>query len=1363
MEYVPSQKRLAANRLRSSVTEPRENLGGLAFERGPSSLEAARAFWVNETLVGDLLVNGFGDTNQYEPGFNPYSYYKDNEEEFKDLEPFVRTGVFDKALNPHKFDEIAQKIRSEKENQRIMGEAGPLGIALGMGAALADVDVTLLFPPLKFAKGGKVAKAALAGVGYGAASAAGTELYLLDRQVTRTTNDALIGIAGGALLGGGIGTLGGVLARRSIEEVSANLNAETPPEMVVGEVGTVQGEREVFGPSTAGAAQAKTEPFPGDDQIAGGTNPLTRFTPLGEVMRMVNPAAREMFYKLADKGGNLTQRNLRGEADVVSAEDYLADFMEQTHVRVMTAVDQEYRQALIDIGAVKPGVVGNARVSVQAEAGAIYEGLTGKDTLQFSLSPQEFQQIVNYRMHDAWTDADWEALAGRFGADHADAILARADSVVSRITGINELVGREMAETGMIEPEQLIENYGIPQLWDYDAILENLGEFRAYWIEKLEGEVPEEFVTENFPGRTVDDLEADPKFKRQVYEAYSDAQYFDRLDAAEARMGEAEDAVRTAREELMGELVELGTDAKGRRIARRQGGIKSILSQLETGLGKLNTRGAEWAVRMTNALQEEQRAEVALIRAERNALVATAEAARTMSLERLEALNELPPTIKAAEDAVTKAEEALFRHVSDFTRQVRERDKARGRWQFSDVEQGLAMDETYQRIFKRLADAEAKHNALIAKTPEAKETPRLARAEERAKAREGELAKAEAEWQRLVAKVNRVEAQVQKVSRLTAKAEETRDLYKARRDELEARLKEQGREFKKARAEVKKLLKGHTAAERVDKFLAAIARSPRTPMGVFPGEIFETGRAKSRLIHLTPAEKRAHFEKGWLKSHLPSIFDRYYRDVGSRIALRRATGTDKVEEMWTPVRQEYERLIETATDPKQKTKLRQEMDRSQKLLEGFVGRLVGTYDLPDDPRSIWAFLNRNVRRWNFLRFGSLFTVGSATDLAQVYFTTGKSPLSRQFWKAANVWRKSMNDLDRNELKALITASEFMLLKSRTQAVYNVDDGFTGGIGTPGTLTNRVTSGIDRTSQYLSDKMSIVNLMAVWNSSLKGIASILQLQNIHKAIKDWDGLSDMEKARMASLGLGQAEVRVLRKYVDLDGQMEDGVFMPDMSLWGETREADYARQVLRRVMRRTQDRSVITPGIADTPLVMSKQLGKLLLQFQTFGFTAANRVLQPMTQQVLINPRDMRSAFTAMQMVFYGALITVARDALYGRDSRERDANDFIYEAIDRSGLISYLSPYADAGIKVFGPSVNEMLGVDLVPAPSQRFIRNAWWQSFLGPSFSTAGDAAGLVSNVGDGEMDKAWEKAKRLAPYSQLIRVGEALTGNVN
>lgn len=1426
MEFKPNAREGAVNRVRS----------GLQRRQGPAALfphaspgKVAGAWHRSETIVGEALDGPeIFDTrpDKREAGFNPFTFYKQNEEKYKSIEHVILGGKFDDVYSQEDFEFVAERALKEVEDQRIMGSADAVGNVAGFLTAMADLDVTTLIPFLKVGKGASLMSSVAKVGALGAVSGGVTEGFLYSQQATRTASDVFMGIAANTVLGG---TLGGAVhgaARLGLalsknpEQAEKMFSGDPEPIIVSQNVGETVEESERItvkedgsvvveegrrpssvkveagkisdmdsdevttitiedddlvntpigqGPRPAGlSADTPVEDLEDQATAVGGVNWFARATPLGRIFRMSNPKARGLFMKIINKGGTITKNHLRGEADVMSAEDALADFLENTQVDVMNTLETEYRKVLMDIGLVDQNskvsqIVGNIRT----EAGNFVEELTGSDKLQHKLSNREFHQLTVYQMHGMINDADRAGLVERFGEENADKILSRVKTVSDKFDEVNQKIVDDMIATGMITPDQVEGEYGMPQLWVYDNIVRDLSEFKAEFMERLEGEIPDEFITENYPGMTRTEFENDPIFKEKVTTEYTDLKYFDRLDAAEERIHVVEEGIKVAKDALKGEIAYLGTDIRGRRIARRQGGFEKLAQKATTALRNWNMKSINQAARLSVNMAELQRAEVSLIKAEQNALTTAAEAARTMTLERLSMETDIPLSVRKAEEGVAAAEQSLFAHISGRMKEVREADKAKGRWSDSDFQSSFSYDETYQKLVANLATAEARLHRSMTAQPKVKETPQLARIEERARQRELELKTANKEWERLANRVTRIQSKLDEIEANKTKMKDLKKTAEAYSNDLRDRLKKRNKDLKSAKSAYKKMIKGKTARERVDDMLEALAKSPRTPWGGMPSELMETGRQKSRKIKLTPDEKRRMMEKGWLDTNLMAVYDRYFRDVGARVALRKTVGTDNIDEMWKPIREDYDAQINEAAlsgDGKASRRIETERDQGRKDLEAMVGRLSGHYDMPDDPESVWLYASRNLRRWAYARFGGLFVTSSFTDLASLYYTTGKSPIHKEFWKAAKVWRTTLKDMDKAQLRTIITASEFMLLRSRTHALYDIQEGGRGGIGTKGTWQYSVTSGIDTTSRFVSDKMSVVNLMASWNASMKGIASILQLQEVNKAIRNWDkspgqgGLSDIEKARFTALGLGDYEAQLLRKYFDIDGQVEDGVFLPDFELWGNKGAALQAQQALRRIMRNTQDRAVITPGIADRPLVMSKEAGRFFLQFQSFGFAAANRVIQPMYQARHVDPKDMRVAWVATQMVALGFAITVLRSMLYGKDPFERDAKDLMYEAIDRSGLASWMSPYADMGLKMFGSSINDALGMDVLPGASSRFIRNKWWESLLGPGTATFTEAGGTAIAFADGDAEKGLEKLRSLMPLQQWMRVGENL-----
>ena len=100
------------------------------------------------------------------------------------------------------------------------------------------------------------------------------------------------------------------------------------------------------------------------------------------------------------------------------------------------------------------------------------------------------------------------------------------------------------------------------------------------------------------------------------------------------------------------------------------------------------------------------------------------------------------------------------------------------------------------------------------------------------------------------------------------------------------------------------------------------------------------------------------------------------------------------------------------------------------------------------------------------------------------------------------------------------------------------------------------------------------------------------------------------------------------------------------------------------------------------------------------------------------------------------------------DPRDEPAT-WMYEAIDRSGLLAWVAPYGNAGMKFAAPHLQEM-GIEITQ-PS-RFAQQNWFESLAGPSVSTVKEIGLMPYYLNSGDMEKAYEKGKRLVPYQNLF-----------
>ena len=104
----------------------------------PGALETAKAFFINNTLVGSSLVYGSDRVTEDvfagepEEGFNPYMYWYENRDRFEDIGDFIQQGKFDDVKNPLAFGLRAERYRKELANRKTEQDGSGWGQLLSL-------------------------------------------------------------------------------------------------------------------------------------------------------------------------------------------------------------------------------------------------------------------------------------------------------------------------------------------------------------------------------------------------------------------------------------------------------------------------------------------------------------------------------------------------------------------------------------------------------------------------------------------------------------------------------------------------------------------------------------------------------------------------------------------------------------------------------------------------------------------------------------------------------------------------------------------------------------------------------------------------------------------------------------------------------------------------------------------------------------------------------------------------------------------------------------------------------------------------------------------------------------------------------
>lgn len=92
--------------------------------------------------------------------------------------------------------------------------------------------------------------------------------------------------------------------------------------------------------------------------------------------------------------------------------------------------------------------------------------------------------------------------------------------------------------------------------------------------------------------------------------------------------------------------------------------------------------------------------------------------------------------------------------------------------------------------------------------------------------------------------------------------------------------------------------------------------------------------------------------------------------------------------------------------------------------------------------------------------------------------------------------------------------------------------------------------------------------------------------------------------MAYLGIDEQMAQRIAEQFEKHGMQEDGIYGANVSQWDDA----LAARAWAAALNKDVDRTIVSPGVADRPLWMRTNWGKLIMQFRSFMLASHQRVL-----------------------------------------------------------------------------------------------------------------------------------------------------------
>lgn len=303
---------------------------------------------------------------------------------------------------------------------------------------------------------------------------------------------------------------------------------------------------------------------------------------------------------------------------------------------------------------------------------------------------------------------------------------------------------------------------------------------------------------------------------------------------------------------------------------------------------------------------------------------------------------------------------------------------------------------------------------------------------------------------------------------------------------------------------------------------------------------------------------------------------------------------------------------------------------------------------------------------------------------------------------------------------------------------------------------RPGSKIERGIKSAADQMGTVTGIEWWNRNLKTMTAFVAshaVLDVAKKIQAGQVVKESFLAHLAGMGLGRKELLEIadEAFTKNHSEIYDGLILAHVDRWNNKKLASQFTTALHKEVNNI----IITPNAGDKPLWFQYQIGKHVSQFMGY----------PMKAMRAIVIRGMQTPNTELMQGIFGSMVlggfTYTVKQFEKFDTPTSDPRQFIYESLDRAGLMGYLSNMNSMMNRLTGWSPTNMVGL----TETSKFRPRSWADIVLGPTASTVQDynkaLFSAVPHLATGNLTEGDIGAvHRLIWYHRMFGIRQALEG---
>jgi hypothetical protein len=454
---------------------------------------------------------------------------------------------------------------------------------------------------------------------------------------------------------------------------------------------------------------------------------------------------------------------------------------------------------------------------------------------------------------------------------------------------------------------------------------------------------------------------------------------------------------------------------------------------------------------------------------------------------------------------------------------------------------------------------------------------------------------------------------------------------------------------------------GVPRAEQENIYQTLIKAQPFQPYG--PDNIGRASSLHQRALAFIPDKALDRY----LEHDISIAGQAYTRQFVPDILLTEEFGDPNMREALDQVVADYNKKAAGASPTEQK-RLEKSLQSDLRDLRSVRDQVRGTAGLPKDPQAWTSRAIRDLRNWNNATqlTGFVSALPDAMRPAMVY------GVNRAFGGYLHILANSPSLLKLGKKEAELGGHAAEVMTALNSGIWgHVSDSFAG--------SNKV----ERTIQHIASARFAFDGMAHFQDHLKSVTSLIAGTSMLEAVGKWTKgtASAADIAKLAASYIDEPMAHRIQAMADQHGWHDGPVHFANYEAWGdqaakETYQAALSREIDETIAGSTR------PG--ERPIWMTTELGSLLGQYRSYGFTSLMRIMIPAAQQF-----DRKMLVGLVGMVGLGMLADMMLSHARGEDYQHKSWRTKIINALDRSGV---LGSFMDINNTVEGLS-SGMLGL----------------------------------------------------------------------